>query len=722
MPKDFIKFQIREEHPRVYVNQEIIHLLRGRTEKTAYAQAVQVMQESIHSTALMKDYISMIEANAFYFLISGEEVYGKKAIVLLDEYIKSEKYASGKTELLLIKGQMLHTLAMVYDWCYTLIDASLREVFLSSVADTVEQIEAMYPKKDLRDIMINISETQLVRDLMAVAVAVYDEMPELFERLNKKFLQEYIVMMNFKAVSEGYPQGPGFGALRAAFDMHLIWLFDRMGYGFVFSEHIGLQPYYLIYMRRPDGLMFHDGDTYIDYDKNGNPCRFSRIFMHAASYYRDPVLHGQFLEELDGVDFHGEFWNNNRIDPVEFMLFYDDTVKVDGIGHLPKTKLFPQPIGAMVCRTGWQQGATVNDVAAYFKIGVFNFDYHQHLDCGQYQVYYKGYLAVDSGGFAKYGDGHDVNYNKRTVAHNCMLFHKPREKMIYRGRDVSNDGGQVYFNDHHTSFSIIDMFEGGQKTGKFINEAQIPNCITPKYSHLRGMYDDAYGTKLNTYSRSFLFINTGDEKCPVIICIIDRMKSRFKKSYLLHTMEKPQVLFNNVIVKDSEKGGRMVHTTVFPATGELSTKLIGGNGSSFYVDSANYEPALTEKQKKIQEPGGYRVEITSNADKITEIFMNVMQFTSGDDEFMYEVIPSEEEQGALCVSDYKIYYLNEICYEYQVKTAREGLTHFVILNARLGYYSVRSKDTSVYIQCECRDNIMTFTLPKGEYYVERIIM
>ena len=128
------------------------------------------------------------------------------------------------------------------------------------------------------------------------------------------------------------------------------------------------------------------------------------------------------------------------------------------------------------------------------------------------------------------------------------------------------------------------------------------------------------------------------------------------------------------------------------------------------------------------------MEITSNADKITEIFMNVMQFTSGDDEFMYEVIPSEEEQGALCVSDYKIYYLNEICYEYQVKTAREGLTHFVILNARLGYYSVRSKDTSVYIQCECRDNIMTFTLPKVEYlsiqnyraikiyYVERIIM
>ena len=96
------------------------------------------------------------------------------------------------------------------------------------------------------------------------------------------------------------------------------------------------------------------------------------------------------------------------------------------------------------------------------------------------------------------------------------------------------------------------------------------------------------------------------------------------------------------------------------------------------------------------------------------------------------ILPSNSFSGAENVvcqiikmfsgSDYKIYYLNEICYEYQVKTAREGLTHFVILNARLGYYSVRSKDTSVYIQCECRDNIMTFTLPKGEYYVERIIM
>ena len=721
MPKDFIKFQITAEHPRVYVNHDIIPLLRERVEKKAYACAMQVMRESMHGT-VRKDLIPAIEANAFSFLITGDTASGKKAIALLDEYIKSKKPAGDKTKLLLCRGQMLHTLAMVYDWCYGLMDSSVRDTFLSAVTDTVEQIEAMYPKKDLRDILINVSESQLIRDLMAAAVAVYNEMPELFERLNKKFLQEYIVMMNFIAASEGYPQGPGFGALRAAFDMHLIWLFDRMGYGFIFSEHIRLQPYYLIYMRRPDGFMFHDGDTYIDYDKNGNPCRFSRIFMHASSYYRDPVLHGQFLKQLDGVDFQGAFWNNNRIDPVEFLLFYDDTVDIEGIKHLPMTKLFPQPIGAMICRTGWDMEENSEDAVAYFKIGVFNFDCHQHLDGGQFQVYYKGYLAVDSGGFAKYGDGHDVNYNKRTVAHNCVLFHKPREKMVYRGRDVSNDGGQVSLNDHRPCFSIIDLFEGGQKMGKFINEVQIPNCVTPKYSHLRGMYDDAYGTKLNIYSRSFLFINTGDEKCPVIICIVDRMKSRFKKSYLLHTMEKPQLLFNNVIVKDSVKGGRMVHTTVFPKVGEFSSNLVGGTGGSFYVDSANYEPALTEAEKAVQEPGGYRVEIASNSEKMTEIFMHVMQLTAGGEDFMYEVVPCEEEQGALCVSDYKIYYLSEMCYEYQVKTVQEKLTHFVILNARLGYYSVRSKDASIYIQCECRDNIMTFTLPKGEYYVERIIM
>ena len=504
--------------------------------------------------------------------------------------------------------------------------------------------------------------------------------------------------------------------------MHLIWLLDRMGFSKIFSKSIGLEPYYLIYMRRPDGLMMHDGDTYIDFDDQGKPCGFQRIFMHAASYYRDPVLHGRFLEGVEGIRYDAEFLSNSRIDPVELLLFYDDTVGVQGVELLPKTKLFPQPLGAMVCRTGWGSGADCEDVIAYFKIGVFQFNCHQHLDSGQFQVYCKGYLAIDSGGFAKYGDGHDVNYNKRTIAHNCMLFHKRREKMAYRGRDVSSDGGQIYFQNHNSGFNTLELFESGQKVGKFINEAQIPNSLTPTYSHLRGMFDDAYGTKLNFYSRSFLFINTGDEKCPVIICIVDRTKSRFKKSYLLHTKEKPQVLFHNVVVKDDKQGGRMIHTTAFPKTGHISTRLVGGNGSSFYVDSENYELALSEKQKSLQEVGAYRVEISSKSDNVTELFMNVMQISSKDDGFMYEVIPSEEEQGAVAVSDYKIYYLSERCYEYRVKSVREGLTHFVILNARLGYYSVRSEDKSVYMQCECRDNIMVFTLPKGEYIVERIVI
>ena len=87
---------------------------------------------------------------------------------------------------------------------------------------------------------------------------------------------------------------------------------------------------------------------------------------------------------------------------------------------------------------------------------------HMHLDSGNFTIYYKGPLAIDSGVYnglpfrdddgnmvtnVHAGSYHWSNYQHQTIAHNCMLVYDPEEynnkkvTSIYMGE--LNSGGQI---------------------------------------------------------------------------------------------------------------------------------------------------------------------------------------------------------------------------------------------------------------------------------------
>jgi hypothetical protein len=78
-------------------------------------------------------------------------------------------------------------------------------------------------------------------------------------------------------------------------------------------------------------------------------------------------------------------------------LFIDPFVPDQKDLSLPLTRYFQSPLGNMVARTGWGAEISSNTVVAEMKVGVYNFANHQHLDAGNFQIYYKGPLAVNSG-------------------------------------------------------------------------------------------------------------------------------------------------------------------------------------------------------------------------------------------------------------------------------------------------------------------------------------
>ena len=89
--------------------------------------------------------------------------------------------------------------------------------------------------------------------------------------------------------------------------------------------------------------------------------------------------------------------------PVNFLIVNDPFVEAKPRTELPLTRLFGEPNGLMVARTGWNEGVDQSDVVVWAKIGETYTGNHAHLDSGSFQIYYKGPLAWDNGRYDSFG-------------------------------------------------------------------------------------------------------------------------------------------------------------------------------------------------------------------------------------------------------------------------------------------------------------------------------
>src|SRR5207248_699493 len=110
---------------------------------------------------------------------------------------------------------------------------------------------------------------------------------------------------------------------------------------------------------------------------------------------------------------------------------------------LPRTKYFA-PMGIAIARGNFDRGTV-----AAFKCTPVYLHNHGHRDANSFTIYHKGDLAIDSGAYDAYETPHWYNYYIRTVAHNTIVIHDPSEKMISRGKEYANDGGQRFINEPH---------------------------------------------------------------------------------------------------------------------------------------------------------------------------------------------------------------------------------------------------------------------------------
>ena len=626
------------EHPRLFFRRQDIPSLKEKINdplmKTAWDKILAASKYP-HTGLLdapvdgLANYnmeiINSIEARALIYAFYKDKTSGRNAIDAILNFFNTVKYNPSTGDISRFYGRFMLAGAIVYDWCYDLLTADEKTALIGWADTMAGRMEIGWPVIKQGAVTGHGSEFQLMRDILSAGIAMYDEKKDIYMLAAGRFFKNYVPARTFFYPAGYHHQGSSYGGYRYMTELYATALFDRMGFPKIFGEDQKKVPWFAIYTRRPDGQIMRDGDDYTSRGKEVYWSRNGASDILSASFFKDPVVMGEARREIK------EFGNSG--DYLFDFLLIDTSVKPEPLDNQPLTKFFPSPLGAMVARTGWESGKNSSTVVATMRIGEYYFANHQHLDAGHFQVYYKGALASEGGYYDAYGTDHDYNYNKRTIAHNSLLVYDPEEQIR---RNVVNDGGQRFPNGGSEPANIDIMLTRGYKIGEILARHFGPDSIKPEYTYLKGDLTQAYTGKIKQFQRSFVFLNLESKEHPAALIVFDRLTSSnqdFRKTWLLHSIEEPFIDGINTTITRSRKdyNGKMVNTTLFPASDNLLIKKIGGPGHEFDVMGTNH-PAinLPDPTTTSDESGSWRIEVSPKKPSTNDIFLNIMQVMDND--------------------------------------------------------------------------------------------
>lgn len=716
-------------HPRLFITRQYIPVIKERIAtndklKTVWSGTVNKSK----STSSDLDEMRMIaEANAFLYLLEDNRDAGLKAVDLTLKVLSKANQKASYEEYNDSQncGRIILGASIVYDWCYNLIDSSNKTKIINTIESLASKMEVDYsPSAKWGSLTGHAVGNPLLRDLLSAGIAMYDEKKDMYNKIASWIFNEIIPSRNFIYRSGLHPMGDSYGPSRFQCEMFTSLIFKRMGWANIFKDQQNI-AYSWIYTRRPDGQLVRDGDSFIgSYTPIGKDWVHGTSSMLAASYFvNDPYIQKEFYDHYEP----------NSIDPTFELLFANPVKSSYSYDDLPLTRYFPTPAGYMIARTGWDKGINSSTVVAEMKVGAYQFNNHQHLDAGSFELYYKGALAIDSGLYegsnGGYRSAHDLNYHKRTIAHNCMLVYYPNEVFQHGSDKIANDGGQYFPNRGIEPFSLDELNEK-YRVCEVLAYQYGPDSMSPDFSYLKGNLTDAYTDKVKDYKRSFMFLNLKNEQHPAALIVYDNITSSdksFKKTWLLHSIEKPTVSNNISTIVRTTNGytGKLVNHTLLPAQNNLKIDVIGGSGKEFLVNGKNYPNSINNSRNSV-EPGSWRIEVSPANASENDHFLNVLQVMDNTTSpLSVEKIDSNLFVGVKLLNKIVLFSKsgNKVSdnVEFEISSSKD-VFQIIVADLEEGKWSVERNGTKVYDNLESKKYGYTlyFTGTSGKYKLTKL--
>jgi hypothetical protein len=279
---------------------------------------------------------------------------------------------------------------------------------------------------------------------------------------------------------------------------------------------------------------------------------------------------------------------------------------------MPPYKFFRMGMAAI--RSGWDISSDSRDTLFTFLCRDYMQGWHCHQDVNHFTISRRGELAIDSGVYAS-NSQHMWDYARRTIAHNSMLVYDPNEPLP--ARVTTRDGGQVFHHDDEflkrTGAELIGWRTYDTADFKTFEAG-------PGYYYMCGDGTRAYNyqdfKKVEQFTREVVYIKDID---PPLIVIYDRVvaaQPQSKKTWLLHTINRPQLAGNRATVCEGE--GQLIVKSLLPKEAEF--QVIGGPGTEYWVA----DPGVNVPPPNGRIWGSWRLEISPRIAAATDLFLTVL--------------------------------------------------------------------------------------------------
>ncbi|MCF6177666.1 MAG: discoidin domain-containing protein [Victivallaceae bacterium] len=641
-------------------------------------------------------------AKAFVYLMKGDKDRGKEAVKLIKDYLSVVEFGN-LLDITREVGRAIYSAALVYDWCYELMTPKERNSIRHNLMRLADDMEIGWPP--FRQMIVNGhgNEAQVNRDLLSMAIAIYDEDPIPYKYCAYRILEELVPMRRFEHQSPRHNQGTSYGWSRFTWDMHAATIFSRMLGHPVFDKNINTVYNHWLYMRLPNKTLFRDGDGWSD----GRMARLGVLPLLCYAYSNNPIIKNDFEQQ-----------GQSHYYSLLMLLLNNPNLKAaKDFTSLPLTIDFGPILGSMIARTGWNFGKTSNDVVVEMKGGGYHFGNHQHADAGSFQIYYHGLQAVDLGQYHFYGTPYDYNFNKRSIAHSMMLAVDPDEN-FYRG---VNDGGTRFARScPRTPKQAIENPKFAN--GNIISANFGPSSQRPFFSYFSVDLTSAYSKKIKKYVRTFCFLNMDNAENPAVLIVLDNMttaKAKFKKYWQINTLNLPKTTPDGIIISNSEGGimGQVDLKMLIPKASERKTEILSGK-ATYNVFGHQFTPP---KQSQ-PEAHGHRVMFSPKKQRKDNTFLTVMSMTAENAPSLPVDLTEQQTVFVLTIAD-RVVILSKngklLRKTFKIKVA-SGKKHQVLFTGLAsGDWSIHSQDwkTQFNIKIKLGKNSVLMQLPVGDYTI-----
>ena len=592
-PYSPVRIRPPAEHPRLMLRQKDLPRIRRNIDSSFHPDATMLFRHLVGTeiygvgatpefgTYHLKEYLAL-EAKALDALLSEDTQKKRRVVELLFTLLRGARFEKGMM-CARYSGHLIFITAEVYDWCYKEITPKEKQEMIARCETLAEaHFEMHYPPLRQSPISGHGTEAQLLRDLLAFSIAVYDERPDIYELCAGRLFDEYLPVYEEFFKAEFHTQGPCYGSYRYISSLWFGLLFLAMSGERVLPPVMERLPESFVYLTRSDGEALRLGDDYnetkAEYTAK-NP--FGVPLFLAAAYAGNRMYHDAARSQLcspylipyhHGMDFYDEGSVGEGLISPSSLLIFEGLTPLKAGEERRKGRFFGFPVGCTVYNDG--------ERLVLMKIGELWGANHDHLDTGCFQIYDNEILASDSGVYDSYHTPHRMQYAIRTLAHNCLLVNGQGTRVPLDGKEPKR----------------LDAWTADYRMAKVLSHEESDD----RYE-IVGDLTEAYAENADRVIRRMCFEpNRGDRGILTVKDSVTPKSPDFPVTFLLHCQTEPILRGNEILIEGKE---RLLCCRVSAST-EFTITAIGGKGKEFLADGVQYEP-----QVRTAECGWGRVEI-----------------------------------------------------------------------------------------------------------------